>query len=339
MRIALIFVVLTILFSGCDNGETITGGLQEQYFEKRAYEYSTSHYFVDVSYRDLFRDYYDNPIPQVDFTKRITDIDVWVTRVGFEIPEERTVIAYMELAAVREGEWYPDTLRQATTVPGQVQLSQFIRLDRSQYNLHPETGYITLNIDVRNEQAIAVAVRQENDPSTPLDDLFLGEFVEGDTSSGRIVLKLVKPPFLVPPLKPAWDLVLKNIYDLGGKDIKQEGFDLKILYEMPGLEPQESVENQNLLQVFGLDRYDESGGGGPDGRFDFIPGVTIDPERGELIFPVLEPFDEGIRQFFTALGLNADTLAYPAVYDTTVSAAQNDTQRDRYVIKGKYMVE
>jgi len=320
---------------------TISGGAREQKFVKRAYDYSTSHYFVDISYRDLFRDYYINPVPQIDLTKRITDIEVWITRLGIEVPEERDVIAYIDLSSVREGERYSEDIRNGEQQAGRVEAGRFIRLDRSQYSIHSETGYITLNVRAQNEQAIAIAFRQENDPSITTDDLFFGEFVKDDTTDQRIVMKLVKPRFLVPQYKPAWDLMLKNIYPLGGKNLKEEGFELNILYQLPGREPEDNVQNQNLLQVFGFDRYDESGGGGPDGKFDYIPGVTIDPTRGELIFPVLEPFDDGVREFFTSLGLQdvGNTLAYPAVYDTTVNGARNNTQKDRFLIQGKSSAE
>ncbi|HEY4643782.1 MAG TPA: cell surface protein SprA, partial [Bacteroidota bacterium] len=321
---------------------TITGGSQAQQFVKRAYDYSTNHYFLDVAYRGLFRAYYSNPVPQVDISKRVTDIEVWATRLGIEVPEERDVIAYIDLPPIRESERYSDSLRTANTATtGQVELGRFIRLDRNQYLLHPETGYISLNVAVQNEQAIAVAYRAENDPSTPSDDLFEGEFVKDDTTNRRIVLKLVKPRYLVPQFKPAWDLLLKNIYPLGGKNIKEEGFELNVLYQLPGQEPQDNVENQNLLQVFGLDKYDASGGGSPDGRFDFISNITVDAVRGELIFPVLEPFDEGVREYFTNKGLVniGDSVAYAAVYDTTVNGARNNTQRDRFLIQGKSSAE
>ncbi|MFQ5798255.1 MAG: cell surface protein SprA, partial [Bacteroidota bacterium] len=238
---------------------TISGGAREQEFVKRAYDYSTSHYFVDISYRDLFQDYYINPVPQIDLTKRITDIEVWVTRLGIEVPEERDVIAYIDLSPVREGERYSEDIRIGEQQAGRVEAGRFIRLDRSQYSLHSETGYITLNVRVQNEQAIAIAFRQENDPSTTTDDLFFGEFVKDDTTDQRIVMKLVKPRYLVPQFKPAWDLMLKNIYPLGGQNLKEEGFELNILYQLPGREPDDNVQNQNLLQVFGFDRYDESG--------------------------------------------------------------------------------
>ncbi|MEE9187542.1 MAG: cell surface protein SprA, partial [Bacteroidota bacterium] len=100
---------------------SISGGAREQEFKKRAYDYSTNHYFVDVSYRDLFRDYYINPVPIIDFAKRITDIEVWVTRIGIEVPEERSVIAYIDLAPVGEGERYPDNIRDGSQIPGQVE--------------------------------------------------------------------------------------------------------------------------------------------------------------------------------------------------------------------------
>ena len=43
--------------------------------------------------------------------------------------------------------------------------------------------------------------------------------------------------------------------------------------------------------MFGLD-YVSPTGGTFDNKIDFLPGVTVDPVRGELIFPTLRPFVE-----------------------------------------------
>lgn len=316
---------------------TVSGGAEAREFELRAYQYSTSHYFLDTLYRSKFSDYYDNFVPIIDPKVQVVDIEVWVTRIGQEDPNERDVVAYIDLEP-RPADGYPASRRNIQeSVPGQIEVGRFVKLNRDQYTLRPHTGYITLNTNIQNEQAIAVAYRVENGPG-PSDDIFYGDFtnVVRDTSQ-RLVLKLVKPRNLIPQFKTAWRLLLKNIYPIGGRDIKKENFELNIYYQLPGREPQDNILGINLLQMLRLDRTDEAGTGPPDSKFDFVPGLTIDQARGEIIFPSLEPFREQIIKYFREKNIRepADDFIYPDIYDTTVTAARNNNAKDRFIIKGK----
>jgi cell surface protein SprA len=164
------------------------------------------------------------------------------------------------------------------------------------YTYHAYAGYITLNRSLQPEQAIAVAytVPDTIDPRKPMD---IGNFGSRDTSrSLKLVMKLVRPQKLGPQFSAAWRMMLKNIYPLGGRGIKKDGFDLKILYEVPGKDPQDNILGAfNLLEMLSLDRFGETSGSPPDGKFDYSPGLTIDESRGELIFPRTEPYDSRRR--------------------------------------------
>jgi len=86
-------------------------------------------------------------------------------------------------------------------------------------------------------------------------------------------------------------LQLRNIYPVGGREVKEEGFKLDLLYRIEGQEPRSDYNGVKLLETFGLDRTDQSGTSAtPDGAFDFFPNKTIKPSTGEVIFPFLEPF-------------------------------------------------
>ena len=47
-----------------------------------------------------------------------------------------------------------------------------------------------------------------------------------------------------------------------------------------------------MLKVFNVDKlnYTNDPQDGGDGFFDFIPGTTIDPQKGRIIFTTVEPF-------------------------------------------------
>jgi len=317
---------------------SVSGGGRPTPFQIRATDYSRDHYFVDTSYIAWFDSSYLNIPPKVDPNKQIRDIEVWVTRIGIEDPNERDVVAFMDVNKVQQTQGDPVARAQGyDAVPGEVQVGRFIRLDpNTDYTFHEYAGYITLNRSLQPQQAIAVAYTVPN-PADPRKSVDIGNFGSRDTSRLTLVMKLVRPGDLGPQFKTAWRLMLKNMYPLGVRGIKKEGFELKVLYEIPGREPQDNLLGTfNLLEMLGLDRYGESPGSPPDGKFDYAPTLTIDESRGELIFPRTEPFREGIRRYFLSKGktiAEADSFIFSEVYDTTFNGASN-SQRNTFLITG-----
>jgi len=318
---------------------SVSGGGRPTPFVKRATDYSRDHYFVDTSYIAWFDSAYLNIPPIVNALKQIRDIEVWVTRIGNEDPNERDVVAFLDQQRVRQTQNdLPARGTEFSAVPGEVEVGRFIRLDPgSDYTFHEYAGYISLNRAIQPEQAVAVAYTLP-DPTDTRKSIDVGNFGSRDTSKTlKLIMKLVRPQRLGPQFRTAWRMMLKNIYPLGGRGIKKEGFELKILYEVPGTEPQDNILGAyNLIEMFGLDRYGENPGSPPDGKFDYSPGLTIDEARGELIFPRTEPFREGIRQYFLARGrtiADADSFTFHEVYDTTFNGASN-SQRNKFLIKG-----
>lgn len=305
---------------------TLSGGAQEQTFEIRPYDYSRNHYFIDEAYIDG----YETAMalePQYNPQLEITDVEVWVTRSGIVTDvDERPVTAHINLPPLPPGGYDDNEWRDITTgISGELEIGQFVLLRQGEdYTIGTRTGRLTLLKQIANDQAVAVAYRRA-------DGSVFGDFIATvDDDSSRLVLKLVRPRNLIPQYADAWKLQLRNIYSVGGRNLQQEGFELRVEYDTPGQEPADQLEGQPLLQVLGLDETDESGSPTPDNRFDWRPGVTIDPARGELIFPSLRPFDQKLAE----AGL--DDYRYPEVYDTTVAAARNRTDKDRFRIRGQY---
>ena len=318
---------------------SVSGGGRPTPFDRRATDYSRDHYFIDTSYIAWFDSAYLNIPAIVDPFKQIRDIEVWVTRIGNEDPNERDVVAFIDEEKVRQTQNnLAARALEFNAVPGEVEVGRFIRLDpSSDYTIHEYAGYISLNRSIQPEQAIAVAFTVP-DPTDARRSVDIGNFGSRDTSKSlKLMMKLVRPQKLGPQFKTAWRMMLKNIYPLGGRGIKKEGFELKILFEVPGKEPQDNILAAfNLIEMFGLDRYGENPGSPPDGKFDYAPGLTINESRGELIFPRVEPFRESIRQYFLARGrtiADADSFMFHEVYDTTFNGASN-SQRNKFLIRG-----
>ncbi len=329
---------------------SVSGGGRPTPFERRPYEYTRNHFFVDTVYRTIYeKALKERPLLFEDANKQIQDIEVWVSRTGIIVyPNDRdavafidvdTVLAYQNNPAARESDIF--------SVSGRVENSRFTKLIQgTDYTYDQFLGTIALNQALQPEQIIAVAY------SLPTHDV--GTLESKDTSkTTRLILKLVRPRNLEPSMKPAWDLMLKNIYSLGGRGIKKEGFSLDVKYILPGQDPVSEVtvsangksDQFNLLHMLFLDSYDENGAKKPDNKFDFEAGITIDIDRGELIFPTLEPFGNHIRDFFlekfaptdpagtgNVLAL-ADSFIIREVYDTTYNGAQN-SGKNRFVITG-----
>ncbi len=323
-------------------GETkevaVSGGTTEVTFSKRAYDYSTNHYFIDTVYasptRNVFNNYYGSPTPQVSSDLLVVDIQVWksINQITTDRSKERNANVFINLPEKPAGGYsfaYSDS--NIVPVEGQIAQGRFLLLTPDvDYTLHPETGFITLKTSVNDQEMIAVSYRQERGPG-PADDAIYGDFLEqGDTNTTRrLVLKMVKPANLQPKFKTAWMLQLKNIYPTGVRNVRQEGFEFDIKREIEGQEPTSEYGDKRFLNVFGLDLLNSSSQPPPDNIFDFRPSITIFPETGEIVFPTLKPFGDNLPE-----GLPAD-YKFNDVYDTSKTFAQQNKQADKWVLTGK----
>ena len=323
---------------------SVSGGSETQEFTVRAYEYSKNHYFLDEVYADpdlnIFNNFFGEPTPIVDNSLRVKDIEVWKTTTAIVDPaKERKANAFIDLPDRRAGGGYEDEFFDITQneVAGRSIINgRFVLLEEGlDYTLHAETGFISFRSQVQKEDAIAVAYRVENGPGAD-DDLYYGQFLnevnESDTSS-VIILKLVKPKNLQPggDFETAWSLQLKNIYPIGGRDIKKEGFELQIKYQEDTGDPVSDFEGIPYIELFGLDKQNADGSRNqPDGAFDYRSNYTIFPQTGEIVFPTLQPFGE---QFPDEL---PEDRRYQEVYDELVTFAQQEKAKDRFTITGEY---
>jgi cell surface protein SprA len=328
----------------------ITGGSTTSEFNLHLYEYSQNHFFLDAVYADtsaglnIFNRYYTSSGNDYDNRYMIKEIEVWKTVSGQPKPGvERNGVAFIDLQPKQKSSLNYDTERGDTLgnkSPGLREVNRWVKLSGEQdYEYNKMTGVLTMKTQIQDQDAIAVAYRIDGENTGNDDDLYYGELVGSDTtksaSSKRIVLKLIKPQNLNPQYAEAWKLQLRNIYPVGGNKVNQEGFQFDVVYQQPGSEPQREVtangKSVQLLQALGLDKTDASGSvGGPDGNFDFKPYITIVPETGEIIFPVLQPFGKNMSKDLP------ENLRYKDLYDTTIAAARLVDGIDRIIMTGKY---
>jgi len=215
------------------------------------------------------------------------------------------------------------------------------RLSASEYRFNPDLGFVSLNIRLDQDEVIGVAYEYTyNGKVYQVGEL--SQNVENvDTSENQKVLfvKMLKGTNQRVDL-PLWDLMMKNVYRIGGGDINPDEFDLDIFYEDPGkgfkrfLPEDAGIKNVPLLNIFGLDKLNVTGDPQPDGKFDFVNGITINPQLGIVMFPVLEPFGNTLRDTIEKYGGNLKYV-YDQLYDSTIVKAREYPELNRFTLKGK----
>ena len=210
-------------------------------------------------------------------------------------------------------------------------------MSSSEYTLNEALGYISLKSALSSDEVLAVAYSYTYGGNT----YQVGEF-SGDvtTSSESLYVKLLKGS-TVSPYLPNWRLMMKNVYSLGAYQVQSSNFTLNIKYlsDTSGTEisyiPAGNINGTPLLQVTNLDRLDSNSETNADGKFDFIEGYTILASTGRVFFPVVEPFGSHLR---TKIGDDAiaDNYVYEELYDSTLTVAQQFTDKNKFTLEGEY---
>lgn len=223
------------------------------------------------------------------------------------------------------------------------------KLNTNEFTYNAKLGYISLNSKLQANQNLFVAY-QYQDAGTG-KSYQVGEFSQDypadPTNPNVLFLKMLKPSSVRPTYNdepyPTWALQMKNIYSIGGYGLSADDFEIDIVYQSTNgagninYIPEGPISNKPLIQVTKLDQLTNNTDQNPDNRFDFIDGVTVIPDRGLLIFPVVEPFGENLKE-----ALNNDQTLYtkygfPQLYTKTkTDAIQYHKNVDRFLIKGAY---
>lgn len=213
------------------------------------------------------------------------------------------------------------------------------RLTASEYTYNPQLGYISLNQRLNDNQLLAVSFSYTVSGDSKVYKV--GEFSE---ESPVIITKLLKPNVLVKTSSPMWNLMMKNVYSLNSNQVDAQNFLLNVLYKDPqngkvNYLPGSPVANVNLLKLFNWDRLNvnndiqNSGGVTGDGLFDFVPGITVDPQNGRLIFTKAQPFGSYLQN---ALGSNDPKFVFNELYTEQKQVASQNNLALRYSLEGRY---
>jgi cell surface protein SprA len=211
------------------------------------------------------------------------------------------------------------------------------KLQENEYKLNQQLGYISLNTALNSDEVLAVAFEY----TVGGENFKLGEFsTDGISAPEVLVVKLLKGTNLTPQL-PNWKLMMKNVYSIGSYQINKENFILNVLYQDDktgnsiNYIPEGELNNDILLNVLNLDKLNSQQDAIPDGRFDFMDGITINSSNGRIFFPVVEPFGNFLKEQFSNSAI-ADKYVFEELYDSTLTVAKMISEKNKFKISGEY---
>lgn len=355
-------------------------GAQKQEFEVSAHNYEANkHFFLARYFRDNYNAALQH-LPVVNSGVNITKIEVWVTNKSSRFDQARNIVAFTGLGEnsvgdparpmfdaglfpPRFGKNYPDNesnalyekmdqehpaIRDINKVSGE--LSKLIQsgkdfeklenarlLDPSEYILNEKLGYISLNSALNSDEVLAVAYEY-----TVRGEIFtVGELTSNAPAAPQTLIVKMLRSTTQSPEQPTWDLMMKNVYNIGAYNLSSEDFVLDILYQndKAGTKvnylPAGDINNKILLSVMNLDQLNTQLDAVPDGRFDYIEGVTVFSNKGRVVFPVLEPFGTWLESKINNPA-TAGQYVFQELYDKTQSEAEQNAEKNKFYLKGSY---
>ncbi len=363
------------------------GGVQSREFNIKASGYDEQkHFFLGHFFRDHYEEWLQN-IPRVTSGIQINRVEVYIININNNTEYQRNIAAFMDLGEgrviyqrdqgiigdsgkgnvpndnsannlfeqLRGLNRNVDAIDQILESPpfDMVQSTHYNKLqarklNKQEFYINEQLGYISLNSKLNNDQMLAVAYEYTYNGIRKQ----VGELTEDYASLPEnevIYLKMLKPNKIgtldnFGKRIPTWDLMMKNIYSLGGSQVSQEGFQLRILYrddktgtEKPSINEGENTTDVPLIELLGLDRLNQVGDPQKDGNFDFIEGVTINTLSGQIVFPVVEPFGDYLSSRFEPFEFELkQRYVYDTLYGTTKADAEQDTNKDKFFLEGSY---
>ncbi|RMF61685.1 MAG: cell surface protein SprA, partial [Calditrichaeota bacterium] len=293
------FTGIASLQRGENEKLSITGASKEQTRRIKDYEYERNRFFfVDDYYLQTYESSIDtqNWILVLDPNRKVLQLDVWKT-ASLQTPfsETRQGVAALNPDSLLDE--YGGDLTDVEEVPGSVEKGRFERLTPGEdYEYDFQRGIFWLKSTPQDNEIIAIAYSYGPNESnlTKVGMLFQDiDSLAANDSSLVIALKLIKPRANNPSY-PAWNLTMRNVYNLGASGISPEGFDLRVIYSVTGEDQdvdQKSGKTYNYL--LGLDRVNEQDQvvEGGDKIVDLNRRFIFDLGNGYLFFPSLRPFD------------------------------------------------
>jgi len=313
------------------------GGTLEE-FEFFIREYDENRHFFLAQY---FRDTYDNALVNYPFINnkglQITRLEVWITNRSNRTENVRNIVAVQDLG---------ESDKVFSTVPVFAGPGAFPDNANNGFNpLTIETGGSSLSPQIRDistaDQGFGVLSATVNEGSdyAKLENarkLLNGQEYTLNTELGYISLNQRlnndEPLNFISPVGDSFDL------DINGNPVNAS------------TPSDDLIENSPLLRVFNLDKlnFNNDPQSRGDGFFDYVPGITVIPQNGKIVFTSAEPFGEHLFNVLgggdydddnTLYNENQQKYVYDILYKSTKIAALDEVEKNKFKLKGRYTSE
>lgn len=294
----------------------INNGAQQNEYRISGSDYEANkHYFLAKYFRDNYNRALANP-PTITSGILVTKIEVWITNKTSNTQDSRDVLAFLDMgenqpyntAQVTGGGSVLPSAFTNPTFPAQsnnllanlpadarqtnsnsvisyfqangatdnfAKLTYARKLTDREFSFQPQLGYISLINPLNADEVLAVSYRYTFNGV----EYQVGEFstdVSFDQANPRVLFtKLLKNETIKTNL-PTWDLMMKNIYAIGGYQISKQNFKLDIFriddktgIEMPLIREGSRTALKQYISLTNLDQLNQQREKKPDGVFDF----------------------------------------------------------------------
>jgi cell surface protein SprA len=336
----------------------VKGGAQTTLFDIAVDKYDANrHFFLAHFFRNRYNDALKY-LPLIQSGINITRLEVWVTNRNNRFENSRNIIALDALGSgtpnndnniLYQDLKNRDAARNMSTVNDELrnmgleQVKDFEKIENARrltpendYRFNPQLGYISLTNPLNADEVLAVAFEYTMGGRT----YRVGEFYDDGVAAPKaLFVKMLKGSNLSPRFN-TWALMMKNVYSLETYQLSSDNFILDVMYHDDAVGTnvpyitEGNAKNLPLLQVLNLDNLNSAGNRYPDGRFDYVEGVTVQSNGGRVIFPVLEPFG---RDLGAKIGYPiANKYTYNELYDSTQVKARQFADKNKFRITGSY---
>ena len=348
------------------------GGSQLSIFDIQGYDYDDNRHFFVAQY---FRDTYDkacSTLPNITSGVTINRVEIWVTNTTGVTENTRDIVGFVDLAEgtkisnpMWRGAGSVPPSNNANTLYGTMvdNYTEARNIDRtssvldafltggvdyekienarlltsSEYTLNKYLGYVSLRTTLQTNQVLAISFEFTYGGQTFQVGEFSSDLKDNDKA---LFVKLLKNTSNSPKIGN-WDLMMKNVYSLNANSVQRDKFklDVKYLSDTTGVQlnylPEGLFKQTTLLKMMNLDRLDDNQKTNPNGKFDFVEGYTVMAQSGRIIFPVVEPFGDWLRQKIGNDAI-ADKYCYDELYDSTKTVAKQVAEKNKFSLVGEY---
>jgi cell surface protein SprA len=347
------------------------GGARTEEFEIRAVDYEESqHFFLAQVFRERYSDALAD-LPIINSEAIIRKVEVWISQTSTSMNDARDIIAFTNLGDVKGGRGidreYTYTKRNSDPLyrralsaltsrdintasvmlenQGLRESVDFERFERaelmnpSQYEINYELGFITFRSRIARERSIGVAIEYEYNGVI----YHIGEFSSEENTGKPLAVKLLKGRRMSPEMGN-WNLMMRNVYNTGGRQLDPKSFYMEVLYEddRTGVPVNylstgpESVRGISLLELLGYDKINQNNEPYEDGVYDFVDKVTIFQQNGRIFLPALQPFGRDLESRLNEDKEAIDKYVYNELYDSTKVIARQFASKNKFILKGNF---